>query len=667
MNTPSHDELFYHQKSSVKVGEIERYIITYSPSKKQDGKSKGSLSLSMMDTINQSIFLQIKNVSKSTYSANYIMGPFDLYCDVRTQDYCNNKRVVVSAKKPKYKSQLSPQKKFVVELSMHQLQDQYVWVVDVISGMIFSTENHTSYELTIGVTKDSLKCNEYRDRSLNSSWFEIKKLNTRDLWEIPPIVSNSDKPKHLVLLTHGLHSNTTVDMLYMKEEIERQQSQIPNEELMITGFTKNVCQTEKGIKYLGTRLAEYIIDLLKNHDIRKISFIGHSLGGLVQSFAIVYISVKEPELFNKLTLENFIALASPLLGLAAHNPKYVKYSLSHGVMGQTGKDLGLHRSKTNDNIPLLYLLSGQPFQTIIKRFKRKTIYANCENDGIVPLYTSSLLYLEYKQIMNSLQEFKEKKHARKKVSSASLFTSVSSMMTQPTPSSEFIDAPNLSKNPILHDKIYTQDDCEKLRKRYADSFLKHFLKHKAKGHDDSYQGLIADQLQMGTTWRKVIVALPPDSHNNIIVRRRFTNAHGWPIVEHLVQTHFGDSDETDVEDNVQEEIPEEETKELDISWLSTVDKTSTGILSSTSRLIDRKWHKRKSVTNETTAVKSIEDDSDGNKKEESGSETEQDTESEGEDEEAEQDHHSEIEISSDPNNEEISQEDTSSETNSSNE
>ena len=666
MNGSSDNEVFYHQKSSVKIGEIERYVIKYIPTKKRDGKSTGSVALSIMETLNQSIFLKIKNVSNSTYSANYIMGPFDLYCDVRTQEYCDSKRVIVTAEKPQYKSQLGPQKKFIAELAMHQLQDEYVWVVDVISGMIFSTENHPSYEITISISKDSLKCKGYRDLSLNSSWFNVKKLNTADLWSIPETMTNNGKPKHLVLLTHGLHSNTSADMLYMKEEIERQQSQIPGEELIITGFTDNVCQTEKGIKYLGTRLAEYLIDLLKRHRIKKISFIGHSLGGLVQAFAIVYLSVNEPELFKELTLENFIALASPLLGLAAHNPKYVKYSLSHGVMGQTGKDLGLHRSVNNGNVPLLYLLSGNPFQTIIKQFKRRTIYANCENDGIVPLYTSSLLYLEYKQVMNSLQAFKERKHAKKKISNASLFSSVSSMMSQPTPSSEFIDAPNLSKNPILHDKIYSQDDCQNLRKRYADSFLKHYLKHKVKDKNDSYQGLIADRLQIGTTWKKVIVALPPDSHNNIIVRRRFTNAHGWPIVQHLVEAHFGNCNAKSVDtgmasDNVTEEHANEEIEKLDISWLTTVDKTSTGILSSTSRLIDRKWHKRKSVTSTTKIVDAASNDTDEEGSDEAEEETGTETESE---EELQEDVESEIAPGRDSDGESISEEDTRSRSNS---
>jgi hypothetical protein len=40
------------------------------------------------------------------------------------------------------------------------------------------------------------------------------------------------------------------------------------------------------------------------------------------------------------------------------------------------------------------------------------------------------------------------------------------------------------------------------------------------------------------TWRKVLVKLEPDAHNNIIVRRMFPNAYGWPVVEHLVREHF---------------------------------------------------------------------------------------------------------------------------------
>ena len=42
-------------------------------------------------------------------------------------------------------------------------------------------------------------------------------------------------------------------------------------------------------------------------------------------------------------------------------------------------------------------------------------------------------------------------------------------------------------------------------------------------------------------WRKVLVKLEPDAHNNMIVRRMFANAYGWPVIKHLVDVHFSDS------------------------------------------------------------------------------------------------------------------------------
>lgn len=43
------------------------------------------------------------------------------------------------------------------------------------------------------------------------------------------------------------------------------------------------------------------------------------------------------------------------------------------------------------------------------------------------------------------------------------------------------------------------------------------------------------------SWRKVLVKLEPDAHNNIFVRRMFVNAYGWPVVKHIVDSHFSDS------------------------------------------------------------------------------------------------------------------------------
>ncbi|KFY27529.1 hypothetical protein V493_03437, partial [Pseudogymnoascus sp. VKM F-4281 (FW-2241)] len=50
---------------------------------------------------------------------------------------------------------------------------------------------------------------------------------------------------------------------------------------------------------------------------------------------------------------------------------------------------------------------------------------------------------------------------------------------------------------------------------------------------------IARAYHRDLAWRKVLVRLEPDAHNNIIVRRKFANAYGWPVIQHLVETHFG--------------------------------------------------------------------------------------------------------------------------------
>jgi hypothetical protein len=49
---------------------------------------------------------------------------------------------------------------------------------------------------------------------------------------------------------------------------------------------------------------------------------------------------------------------------------------------------------------------------------------------------------------------------------------------------------------------------------------------------------IARAYHKDLSWRKVLVRLEPDAHNNLIVRRMFANAYGWPVVKHLCDTHF---------------------------------------------------------------------------------------------------------------------------------
>ena len=340
------------------------------------------------------------------------------------------------------------------------------------------------------------------------------------------------KRVHLVVVTHGLHSNLGADMLYLKESIDAtakearesarkrkavlrsarrfsdagvekdgSNNQTPHihkhldsstaplsggqddldsdaeldeddeEEVIVRGFEGNVTRTEKGIQYLGKRLAKWILRMTypdqpflpakrsltrklsraftgdqsseamqgpppHNHSsihrqikkpndlaykITSISFISHSLGGLTQTYAIAYIHKHSPNFFNEIKPINFVAMAAPFLGLSNENPLYVKFALDFGLVGRTGQDLGLtwrtptmvrsgwgamiggigsegqraQRHPDPGSKPLLRILPTGHTHQVLKLFRNRTVYSNVVNDGIVPLRTSCLLFLDW--------------------------------------------------------------------------------------------------------------------------------------------------------------------------------------------------------------------------------------------------------------------------------
>ena len=365
----------------------------------------------------------------------------------------------------------------------------------------------------------------------------------RDAEAKPEKKQKKQKKIHLVLLTHGIHSNVGADMLFMKESIDtaarqakedakqrrnelrarrearendlgrgvrdRRSKSVPGmalagaaaektaepshiddedededeedeEEVYVRGFTGNTIRTEKGIQYLGKRFAKYVLSMTypdqpylpvkssmgkslskslssslsktsgpqdqshterahknssiikdenhKSHNlpyrITSISFICHSLGGLVQTYAIAYIQKHSPEFFDLIKPVNFVAMATPFLGLSNENPMYVKFALDFGLVGRTGQDLGLTwrpptlarsgweamvANFTNDSSknapdkepdpaakPLLRILPTGPAHIALKKFRNRTVYSNVVNDGIVPLRTSCLLFLDWR-------------------------------------------------------------------------------------------------------------------------------------------------------------------------------------------------------------------------------------------------------------------------------
>lgn len=699
-NNADKQTLLYHTRDSVRVGELYRYYITYtSPSTptftpkyeiSEDGKTLGSSDNHVSTKVDDkganstpepsnptSLWLKIKNQESVALRAAYLAGPYMLYVDLRSEDYSHLEKVYQDSDQPFYSPQIKAGQSEYVELNLTKKKKwKHVWIVDVVSQIIFSPNSEIQFELSIATSKASLKGSNgpQHKKVLPSSCLSVRKLDTLDIWHTPVPKAIPNKPLHLVVLTHGLHSNVGADMLYLKEQIDSLCAKT-GENVIVRGYFDNVCKTEKGIAYLGRRLGDYILDTLASGSEdkivpAKITFIAHSLGGLVQTFAIAHIQSRDPTFFDRIKPQNFICLATPFLGVSNENPGYVKFALDIGFVGKTGRDLGLTwnvNKKLKHEKPLLQILPGGYAHDALKKFRQLTLYANAYNDGIVPLRTASILYLDWKGIVKaglsmdssdqdpndggagasdrasvetasevpnaskaktsktssksesssgfpSLVSFVAPQAGYKKRSkiirrtqtmtnndssgdddtdehkilkyipkSTSMLESGMSVLIPPLPSSTFISDPSSRENIILHDKTYREEDLPPRRFKAKSSLFGLTGKKngtndsgndvgspassissisggkdypKDKNEDDNTKNIskkdqqveqskleerIAREWHRGLKWRKVLVKLEPDAHNNIVVRRRFANAYGWPVIDHVVRSHFLDS------------------------------------------------------------------------------------------------------------------------------
>ncbi|KAK2850580.1 hypothetical protein FQN49_005527 [Arthroderma sp. PD_2] len=897
--------LLIHQVGSVKVGEVARYTLTYTPSADR-----------ILPTPTK-LYVKIRNTSATPLRAAYLHGPYTLHVSCRPSSFDPNHKFDQCEVEglPQFEPNLKPGGAWDAIIQVPEYvrspttahagssggTPAVTWIIDISSEIIFSSTASVQYELLVGrdsasaelgaptlanlppagQLRDHAKDSKHRPKpsgkvpGVYSESVQLRVDDTVSLWNLPPFPScehknepagvNTQEPGsggpsdspcqseesrtkkrrkkiHFVLVTHGLHSNLGADMLYLKESIDaaakhsrdearkrKQQKQSKtsvkenkpcsskadpstsdggsdsdedeDEEVIVRGFPGNAVRTERGIQYLGKRLAKYVqlmtypdqpylpvksknklqrpqarqrngenqashqgnADIAQQrkqreyaYKITSISFIGHSLGGLVQTYAIAYIQKHCPDFFDYIRPVNFVAFASPFLGLSNENPMYVKFALDFGLVGRTGQDLGLawnapskmrsgweamigglgndaNKSQGHDpgSKPLLRVLPSGAAHEVLKRFRNRTIYSNVVNDGIVPLRTSCLLFLDWRGLervekarrenglvgtvaewgwaqltgvnssamragprapgsgddqiqessktttksaplsgdnspelplpsqylqsesdpavaspqnlsplnsptspaspasptspgpVNSFFSFfrPQKKNKGQKiykrsqtlrldttgeegvptsnptmtsapankgpVRSNSLFEdedgwytpprttileSAGDVLSPPLPPVEYLLDPASRPRTIFHDRVYHPDDIPPppptrprtiFRSSSNNISRSASMEHPTPQADASENGKTSpnpkapsEPMQKGSsgmkveekiarayhrdlTWRKVLVRLEPDAHNNIIVRRMFANAYGWPVVKHFVDTHFG--------------------------------------------------------------------------------------------------------------------------------
>lgn len=648
----------------VDIGSMERYRIRWS----SDNVSDPQPTL---------ISLKIRNAETAAKNLLYLRGPYSIYIQVLPTHFSEVLSENPEPQDPylvQTTANLHPGTTFSAVLSLNGnsqiLETVYEWRVDILSQALLSESARVRFTLSVNA-----------DSGVLSAACTLG----AHLWNRPP--PEPEKPAHLVILTHGVYLNVQCDLLYLKETLE----QSSNSNTLFRGYPGNITHTEKGVKWLGINLANYIDGLLNESPwkIDRISFVGHSLGGVVQTFAINYLLNFEGFRTRKLRLKdvkpvNFVTLALPLLGTQSEFANYINMGLEVGSLGKTGKDLSLRNryfskfllsTHSQGRLLLKPLLEVVPLDLklhfYLKCFNQRVVFANAVNDGIVPLKTSALLYLDYRSLDviekirhgqkvlgseldsskdkigvipdsgNEETEFQSetekdpvngpkiekptrpsksltilppflqrppsfalaKQQRIKRISTVPADDSTNSRFYAPPQSSPIISAINVLLAPapkndffekfrpiqdpsfqnslgelnapcppsgeaseydvIVHDKVYTYDELPEPYLNKISGVTRRFSKippkmlkediletdkndipflyklkktnYLVKKHFKSKQlaEKIARLYHFDKLWRKILVNLKPDAHNNIIVRRQFVNSYGWNVINYL--------------------------------------------------------------------------------------------------------------------------------------
>ncbi|CAA0817775.1 Hydrolase-like protein family [Striga hermonthica] len=230
------------------------------------------------------------------------------------------------------------------------------------------------------------------------------------------------KPDHLLVLVHGIMGSPS-DWTYFEAELKRQ---LGRSFLIYASSCNTYTKTLSGIDGAGKRLADEVTEVVKKTEsLKKISFLAHSLGGLISRYAVGVLytpNIDQPYYITTSTstnsekscssvngliagLEaiNFITLATPHLGVRGN--KQLPFLLGMTFLeklavpvatifaGRTGRQLFLTDGDP-EKPPLLLRMASDcedgKFISALGAFKHRFLYANVSYDHMVGWRTSSI-------------------------------------------------------------------------------------------------------------------------------------------------------------------------------------------------------------------------------------------------------------------------------------
>ncbi|RAL15332.1 lipase ROG1 family protein [Aspergillus homomorphus CBS 101889] len=200
---------------------------------------------------------------------------------------------------------------------------------------------------------------------------------------------------HLCVLVHGLWGNPS----HLDFIATSLRDRFKEDRLHILAAKRNSGNyTYDGIELGGERLAHEVEETLEKlakegHNIRKISFVGYSLGGLVARYALGLLYARG--WLDKLEPVNFTTFVSPHVGVRLPLKGtwgFLWNNVGPLTISMSGKQLFMIDTFRDSGRPLLSVLADPDsiFIKALKTFKHRCIYANIVNDRSTIFYTTAI-------------------------------------------------------------------------------------------------------------------------------------------------------------------------------------------------------------------------------------------------------------------------------------
>lgn len=187
--------------------------------------------------------------------------------------------------------------------------------------------------------------------------------------------------KHLIIIQNGLNG-WSYAMGSIKKFLEEE---LDENYIVYVSDVNDFTKTWNGIEQCGINLAKFVYDCCEKHNVNFISFIGHSLGGLIIRYCIGIL--EKHKFFDKIRPVLYTSVSTPHLGIFSLNN--LGQTVANYIIGKTGKELLV---KDKDKLLIEMSKPGTYYYDGLSKFESLVAYGNIKNDHMVSFESSCMTY-----------------------------------------------------------------------------------------------------------------------------------------------------------------------------------------------------------------------------------------------------------------------------------